>query len=98
MFLIVDQACWSFIQTIMKKRLWNFDLKAYDLNMVDFVNDRNPTKLIKEITDFKGESSCIDFIPTSHVLYSLNNSTSFKTYLNIHSHLIYSKLQRNLKL
>ena len=63
--------------------------------MLDFLNDYDFTNLIRRITCFKGDGSCIDLILTNRN-YSFKLSASFEKGLSDHHHLIYSMFKTTL--
>ena len=66
------------------------------LALTSFVQSFNLFNLIKTNTCFKGKGTCIDLILTNRK-YCFKHSSTFKTGLSDHHHLVYSMLKRCFK-
>lgn len=65
--------------------------------VLDFLNEYGFTNLIKRITSFKGDRSCIDLI-LSDYKYSFKFSTTFEAGLSDHHHLIHSMFKTTFQI
>ena len=69
--------------------LGDFSLEHSNPSMLSFMDSQNFVNLIKNKTCFKGAGSCTNLILTNRK-YSFKNTSSYKTGLSNHHHLIYS--------
>ena len=76
--------------------LGDFNLEPSRPSMLSFMDSQNFVSLIKNKTCFKGTGSCIDWILTNRK-YSFTNTSSYKTGLSDHHHLIYSVMKTTFK-
>ena len=76
--------------------LGDFNLDPSSLSMLSFVDSQNLVSLIKNKTCFKGTGSCIDLILTNRK-YSFKNTSSYKTGLSDHHHLIYLAMKTTFR-
>ena len=79
-----------------KVALGDFDLEPSRPSMLSFMVSQNFVNLIKNKTCFKGTGSCTDLTLTNRK-YSLTNTSSYKTELRDHHHLIYSAMKTTFK-
>ena len=64
--------------------------------LISFLQSLNLFNIIKSSTCFKGNGTCIDLILTNRK-YCFKHSSTFKTGLGDHHHLIYSMLKTTFK-
>ena len=76
--------------------LGHFNLKPSSFSMLSFMDSQNFVSLIKNKMCFKGTGSCIDLMLTNRK-YSFKNTSSYKTGLSDHHHLIYSVIKPTFK-
>ena len=69
--------------------LGDFSLEHSNSSMLSFMDSQNFVNLVKNKTCFKGAGSCTNLILTNRK-YSFKNTSSYKTGLSNHHHLIYS--------
>ena len=72
--------------------LGEFNMDASHTQLSTFMKHYNYYNLIKNKTCFKDDGSCIDLILTNRK-YCLKNTSSFKTDISDHHHIIYSMLK-----
>ena len=76
--------------------LGDFNLEATSPSILSFMDSQKFVSLIKNKKCFKEIVSCIDLILTNRK-YSFKNTSSYKTGLNDHHHLIYSVMKTIFK-
>ena len=70
----------------------DFNLERHDKRLGYFLNNNNLVNLVKTNTCFKGSGSFVDLILTNRN-YSFQNTTSYKTGLRYHHHMILTMLK-----
>ena len=74
----------------------DFNLESHDKRLGYFLNSNNLVNLVKTSTCFKGSGSYIDLILTNRK-YSFKSTTSYKTRISDHHHMILTMLKTTFK-